>query len=275
MSLETAPTQFIEATGTRFAYRKIGLSEGTPLVLLQHFSGTIDYWDPAVVNALALGRPVIVFDNAGVGKSSGTVPDNVAQMATDAKSFVLALGFATIDLLGFSLGGMVAQLLAAEHPKLVRKILLVGTAPQGGEQHLMEVLQEAQSHKEAPDPRLPLFFTQSKASQNAGLAFLKRAAARTGDRDPDSGQEIMAQQAKALIGWCASKDPDNKILSAIKQPVLVVGGSDDTMLPSTNAYFMFRHLPDAQLILYPDSGHGALFQYPKRFVEHAALFLAE
>lgn len=233
----------------------------------------MDSWDPAVVNALAEGRPVIVFDNKGLGKSSGATPDSVAPMAVDAASFISALGFTTVDLLGYSLGGMIAQILAAEHPKLIRKVLLVGTAPQGGEEHLMEVLKEAQSHKEAPDPRLPLFFTSSAASQAAGLAFLKRASARTVDRDPDSGEAVMAQQAKALIGWCANKDPGNKILGSIDQPVLIVSGSNDTMLPDSNAYFMFKHLRNTQLILYPDAGHGALFQYPGRFVSHAALFL--
>jgi pimeloyl-ACP methyl ester carboxylesterase len=151
----------------------------------------------------------------------------------------------------------------------------VGTAPQGGEQHLMEVLQEARSHQEAPDPRLPLFFTRSAASQAAGLAFLKRANARSVDRDPDSGQAIMGSQAKALISWCATRDPDHKVLADIRQPILVVSGSNDTMLPDSNAWLMFRHLRNAQLILYPDSGHGALFQYPQRFVKHAAQFLAE
>ena len=275
MTLETTPTEFVEAAGTRFAYRRLGKRDGTPLICLQHFSGTMDTWDPAVVNALAKDRPVIVFDNTGLGKSGGKTPDSVAQMATDAQSFISALGFTKIDLLGYSLGGMVAQILAAEHRPLVRQVLLVGTAPRGGEEHLMEVLKEAQSHKEAPDPRLPLFFTPSATSQAAGLAFLKRASARTVDRDPDSGEAIMAQQAKALIGWCATKDPDNKILSVIDQPVLIVCGSNDTMLPDSNAYFMFKHLRNAQLILYPDAGHGALFQYPERFVSHAAIFLAE
>src|SRR5271156_5454865 len=256
MTLETAPTEFLNTAGTNFAYRCLGPAEGTPLVCLQHFSGTMDSWDPAVVNALAERRPVIVFDNTGLGKSSGTTPDTVARMAVDANNFISALGLDTVDLLGYSLGGMVAQVLAAEHPNLVRKLLLVGTAHQGGEEHLMAVVKEAQSHKEAPDPRLPLFFTPSAASQTAGLAFLKRASARTQDRDPDSGQEIMGQQAKALIGWCATKDPDNRILKAIGQPVLIVSGSDDTMLPDYNAYFMFKHLKNAQLILYPDAGHG-------------------
>jgi pimeloyl-ACP methyl ester carboxylesterase len=273
MSLENAPTEVIETSGIKFAYRRLGTREGTPLICLQHFTGTMDSWDPAVVNGLAESRPVIVFDNAGVGRSSGRTPDNVAQMATDAEQFIAALGIARVDLLGYSLGGFVAQVLGAKSSGLVRKMILVGTAPQGGEEHLLKVLGEAFSHTEAPDVRLPLFFTSSAESQTAGRAFLKRASVRTMDRDPDRGKAVSDPQAKALINWCASKDPEHSVLRAIDQPVLIVSGSDDTMLPDGNAYFMFKHLKNAQLILYPDSGHGALFQYPKLFVEHALLFL--
>ena len=272
-SLETAPTEMIANEGITFAYRRLGRRDGTPLVFLQHFTGNLDAWDPAVVNALAEDRPVIVFDNTGVGKSSGATPDNVAQMARDARGFISALGLPAVDLLGYSLGGFVAQQLAADYQGLIRKVILVGTAPQGGEEHLLAVLDEAHSHKEAPDIRLPLFFTQSEASQNAGRAFLERV--RTVDRDPESGDTIAGPQAKALITWCASKDPENSILRMINQPVLVVSGSDDTMLPDVNAYFLFKHLRNAQLILYPDAGHGALFQYPERFVKHVKQFLTE
>lgn len=270
--LVTATTEFIDAQGIRFAYRAFGRSGATPLVFLQHFTGNMDSWDPAVVDGLAEERPVVVFDNTGVGNSGGKTPDNVAQMATDALQFISALGLKRVDLLGYSLGGFIAQTIAADHPQLVRKILLVGTAPQGGEEHLLQVLADARSRK-AADTRLPLFFTPSEASQAAGQAFLSRARARTVDRDPESGSAIADAHAKALITWCATKDPENSILRAIEQPVLIVSGSHDTMLPDQNAYFMFKHLKNAQLILYPDSGHGVLFQYPESFVAHATLFL--
>jgi pimeloyl-ACP methyl ester carboxylesterase len=240
---------------------------------LQHFSGNIDAWDPAVVNVLATNRPVIAFDNAGVGRSTGQTPDNIAAMARDAVAFINLLGLPEVDLLGFSLGGCVAQQIAAEHERLVRKLILVGTAPKGGEEHLLPVLQKAFSQADAPDPRLPLFFTTSSASRSAGLAFLKRTKVRKDDRDTDNGSAVTDPQAKALITWCATPDPGHAILRAIRQPVLVVSGSHDTMLPANNAYAMFRELSNAQLVLYPDSGHGALFQHHEMFVSHVRTFL--
>ena len=271
-TLETAPTRYIEGHGIRFAYRRLGPASGTPLILLQHFSGNIDAWDPAVVNALAADRPVIAFDNAGVGRSTGQTPDNVEAMARDAVAFIGALGLRQVDLLGFSLGGCVAQLIAAEHGQLVRKLILVATAPKGGEEHLLAVLKAAFSDADAPDPRLPLFFTTSRDSQSSGLAFLKRANVRK-DRDTDNGSAVTDPQAKALITWCATPDPGHAILHAIRQPTLVVSGSHDTMLPASNAYAMSRELSNAQLILYPDSGHGALFQHHDIFVSHVRTFL--
>ncbi|RAZ91149.1 alpha/beta hydrolase [Mesorhizobium hawassense] len=272
-TLETAPTRYIEGGGIRFAYRRLGPSTGTPLVLLQHFSGNIDAWDSAVVNTLTVDRPVIAFNNAGVGRSTGQTPDNIAAMARDAVAFIELLGLSEVDLLGFSLGGCVAQQIAAEHGRLVRKLILVGTAPKGGEEHLLTVLQDAFSQTDAPDPRLPLFFTKSSASQSAGLAFLKRAKMRQEDRDTDNGGAVTDPQAKALITWCATPDPDHATLRAIRQPALVVSGSHDSMLPADNAYAMFKALSSAQMILYPDSGHGALFQHHELFVSHVRTFL--
>jgi pimeloyl-ACP methyl ester carboxylesterase len=273
VTLQTAPTLYVDGGGIRFAWRRLGPKNGIPLVLLQHFSGNIDAWDPAVVNALADERPVIVFDNAGVGRSTGQTPDSVEAMARDAITFITSLGLHQVDLLGFSLGGCVAQQIASVRGDLVRKLILVGTAPQGGEQHLMAVLQAAFADRSAPDPRLPLFFTSSANSQSAGFAFLQRTRERTEDRDVESGSDVNGSQAKALISWCAVVDPEHTILRTIDHPTLVVSGSADTMLPVGNAYTMYKAMKNAQLILYPDSGHGVMFQYPDMFVGNALNFL--
>lgn len=272
MMLAHAPTQFAEAGGIRFSYRRLGAAQGVPLLCLQHFTGTMDSWDPDVVDDLAETRPVIVFNNAGVGLSTGSVPDDVARMAEDARAFMAALGLNQVDLLGFSLGGFIAQLLSAETPGLVRRLVLAGTAPKGGEQHLLAVMADAQARMGADDIRLPLFFTRSAASQAAGHAFLARAAARTADRDPDSTEAVSNRQGKALIDWCAAPGGET-LMAAIRQPALVVCGSDDTMLPNANAVRLYKGITDAQLILYPDSGHGALFQHAGLFAAHCRLFL--
>ncbi|EPE96328.1 alpha/beta fold hydrolase [Rhizobium grahamii] len=272
MSLETAKTEYLDTGNVRFAFRRFGRDSGTPLILLQHFTGTMDSWDPTVVNRLAEARPVIVFDNLGIGTSTGRTPDTVEQMAADAETFIRGLDLTQVDLLGFSLGGMLAQVLAVQHPELIRKIIIAGAAPRGGEEHLLAVVDEAFAQGTS-DVRLPLFFTPSEDSQRAGRGFVARATARTQDRDPDSGDDVSEPQAKAIIGWCAAKDEGDATLRAIGQPTLIVHGSDDTMFPSINAYTMFKAMKNAQLILYPDSGHGALFQYAETFVAHCQTFL--
>jgi pimeloyl-ACP methyl ester carboxylesterase len=272
MSLETAKTEHLDVGGVRYAFRRLGPPAGTPLLLLQHFTGTMDAWDPAVVNRLAETRPVIVFNNRGIGTSTGKTPDTVEQMAADTGAFIRGLSLTEVDLLGFSLGGMLAQVLAVQNSGLVRKIIIAGAAPRGGEEHLLAVVDDAFA-KGAPDVRLPLFFTPSEESQCAGRAFVTRATARAQDRDPDSGDDVSEAQAKAIISWCAAKDEDEATLRAIAHPTLIAHGSDDTMFPSINAYNMFKAMKNAQLILYPDSGHGALFQYPETFVAHCRTFL--
>ncbi len=271
-TLERAPRRYVDSGGVRFAYRRLGPEAGIPLILLQHFTGTMDAWDPAVVNALAARRPVIAFNNAGVGTSSGETPDTVEQQVADAEAFIAVLGLKQVDLLGFSLGGFLAQVMATRGAVDVRRMILAGTAPRGGEEHLLQVVEEAFA-RNARDVRLPLFFTPSEASQAAGAAFVDRASVRTSDRDPDRGEAVSNPQAQAIIRWCAEPDPDHASLKAIRQPTLIVHGSDDTMFPSINAYEMFKNMSGATLIIYPDSGHGALFQYPETFVSHVETFL--
>ncbi|MGJ4995582.1 alpha/beta fold hydrolase [Bradyrhizobium sp. HKCCYLS3077] len=270
---ETSPNRYVVASdGVKYAYRKLGKAGTPPLVCLQHFTGTMDSWDPAVIDALAQNRPVVVFDNAGVGVSGGQTPDSVEQMAIDAEAFIGALDLGPVDLLGFSLGGFIAQAMAARGKIAVRKIASVGSAPQGGEEHLLEVVTAAFAQN-AADVRLPLFFTASERSQAAGRAFVARGAKRTHERDPESGKEISDAQAKAIIRWCADKTTGHALLKRIAQPTLIVHGSDDTMFPVSNAFEMFKAMSNATLIVYPDSAHGALFQYPEMFSAHVDLFL--
>lgn len=272
----TAPTRFVEANGTRYAYRRFGATDGVPLVFLQHFTGTMDSWDPSVVDGFARERPVILVDNAGVSRSSGLTPDDITSMADHVRAFLAALGLTRVDLLGFSLGGFIAQVVASQHPDLVRRLILAGTGPEGGDgiQNLGEVVGRGVQASPA-EPRLFLFFDQTESSQGAGRAFIERQALRTADRDPDSSEQTIAAQLKAILGWGTSP-PANGVarLRRITQPVLVVNGRVDVMVPTVNSFALFQELPDARLILYPDSGHGAIFQYSDPFVGEGLRFLA-
>jgi len=273
----TAETRFVEADGIRFAYRRLGRRDGVPLVLLQHFTGTMDTWDPDVVDGLAVACPVILFDNAGVSRSSGTTPTNVRDMARHALAFIRALGLEQVDLLGFSLGGFVAQILAAEHPDLVRRVILAGTGPEGGEgiANLPQVLEQAQQHS-PEELRLFLFFSWSGAGQAKGRAFIERQARRTVDRDPPSGEQTVGAQFQAIVAWGSGSSADGAArLRRITQPVLVVNGKADIMVPTGNSYYLFHELPNARVVLYPDSGHGALFQYADLFVQEALALLGD
>lgn len=273
----TAETRFVEADGIRFAYRRLGRRDGVPLVLLQHFTGTMDMWDPDVVDGLAAARPVILFDNAGVSRSSGSTPDNVRDMARHALAFIRALGPDQVDLLGFSLGGFVAQIMAVEHPDLVRRVILAGTGPEGGKgiANLPQVLEQAQQQSPG-ELRLFLFFSQSAAGQAAGRAFIERQARRTVDRDPPSSDQTVGAQFQAIVAWGNGSSADGAArLRRMTQPVLVVNGKADIMVPTANSYHLFGELPNARVVLYPDSGHGALFQYPDLFVQEALALLED
>jgi pimeloyl-ACP methyl ester carboxylesterase len=276
---QTAPTQFVEANGVRFAYRRFGTPDGVPLVFNQHFTGTMDHWDPAVTDGLAAMREVILFNNAGISSTSGEAPASVEEMAFNASAFIKALGLAKVDVLGFSLGGFVAQALAVADPGLVRRLILVGTGPRGGDR-MATLTPEAQAVFGAtyanPDELwLGVFFTPSQASQAAGRAFLRRFRLRVEDRDPEVGGTVASAQLDAIGRWGAPRANAFDYLRAIVHPTLVVNGSSDVIIYTINSYILQQNLPNAQLILYPDSNHGSQYQYPKRFVQHVSLFLSE
>jgi pimeloyl-ACP methyl ester carboxylesterase len=273
---ETAPTRFIEANGIRYAYRRFGKESGVPLVFLQHFRGTMDNWDPMITNGFAQDRPVVLFDNAGVGLSGGETPDNVADMARHAVAFIEALGLTQVDLLGFSLGGFVAQQVTLGHPDLVRRVVLAGTGPQGGEgmdRFTPAVEAVATKEKSGPESLLFLFFEPTATSQAAGRAFLQRLGARTTDREEPSSLQTRDAQLKAIQAWGVPEGERYARLKQIRQPVLVANGANDIMVPTVNSFILSQRLPNASLILYPDSGHGFLFQYAELFVEHVSRFL--
>ncbi|HEX4196240.1 MAG TPA: alpha/beta hydrolase [Caulobacteraceae bacterium] len=272
---ETAPTLFAEANGVRFAYRRFGKAGAVPIVFNQHFQGTLDHWDPAVTDGLAQTREVILFDNAGVAASSGETPSSFQEMGANAIAFVRALGLAQVDVLGFSIGGMVAQEITLQAPDLVRKLILVGTGPRGAD---MAASQSQAIFAATYDPPehlwLKVHFTPSPASQAAGLAFLERKLRRR-DRDPLVGRQTIDAQLAAIGKYIAYQGQDGYLdyLKTMRQPTLVVQGSNDVIIPTYNSYVLQQTLPDAQLIVYPDANHGSFYQYPDRFVPEAVLFL--
>jgi pimeloyl-ACP methyl ester carboxylesterase len=274
---QTAPTQFIEANGIRFAYRRFGNAAGVPLVFNQHFTGTMDHWDPAVTDGFARDREVILFNNAGVSSSSGEVPTRIAQMGADAAAFIKALGLAKVDVLGFSIGGFVAQEIALQAPDLVRRLVLVGTGPRSGE-GMATLTPEAQEifgiTYDQPDHLwLRVHFTQSEQSQAAGRAFLTRFRRRTENRDPEVTEHVAPAQIEAIGEWGTSRERPFEYLQSIRQPTLVVNGGKDVIIYAVNSFILQQHLPDAELILYPDANHGSQYQYPALFVADATRFL--
>jgi pimeloyl-ACP methyl ester carboxylesterase len=269
-----APTETIDIGGTRFAYRQLGADTGVPVVFLNHLAAVLDNWDPRVIDGIAAKRRVIVFDNRGIGASGGSTPNSVEAMARDAIAFIRALGFDQVDLLGFSLGGMVSQVIAQDQPQLVRKLILAGTGPAGGEGidkvtpiTLRAMARGAVTFK---DPKTYLFFTRTPNGRKAAREFLERLKERTQDRDKAISPISFRAQLKAIHAW-ANQQPSD--LSNIRQPALIANGDQDRMVPSSNSVELARRLPNARLKLYPDAGHGGVFQYHQEFVTEALDFL--
>jgi pimeloyl-ACP methyl ester carboxylesterase len=275
----SAPTQFVQAGAIRFAYRRFGQDTGVPLLFMPHFRAGMDHWDPAVTDGFAASRPVILFDNAGVAGSSGKTPETIEAMAEHAADFVGALGVSTVDVLGFSIGGYIAQALSLQHPALLRRLILVGTGPRGGEpaQDPKSAEYGAMTNSKTGEGPLEaflyLFFRPSQTSQAAGNAFWQRRHLRKHDVDPPSSAQTMAAQRTAITAWREVRGERYSELANIPQPTLVVNGNHDIMVPTINSFILSQKIPQAQLIIYPDSGHGALFQFSELFVAHGKLFL--
>ena len=273
-SYKNAPTRTVTAGGVELAYRDLGPKTGTPVIFLTHLAANLDNWDPRVVDGIAAQHRVITFDNRGVGASSGTVPKTIEAMANDAVTFIRALGFDQVDILGFSLGGMIAQVVALEEPRLIRKLILTGTGPAGGEGidkvTRISNLDIARALLSFRDPKTFLFFTRSANGKRSAKEFLARLKERTENRDKAMSLFGYRAQLKAIHRWGRQEPAD---LSVIEQPALVANGDHDRMVPTTNTVDLDRRLPNSELLIYPDAGHGGIFQYHDEFVAKALALL--
>ena len=274
-SYAQAPTRAITAGGVTYAYRELGPKGGIPVVFFVHLAATLDNWDPRIIDPIAAGRHVIAFDSRGVGASTGHVPDSIEAMADDAYTFIKALGFDTIDVFSFSMGGFIAQDLVVKHPELVRRLVLTGTGPRGGKDidkvvgvTYWDILRATMTRS---DPKEFLFFNRNATGRPAARAFVKRLQERTADRDADVTVRAFRAQLKAIEKFGRSAPAD---LSKLTQPTLIANGDNDRMVPSTLSEDLHRRINGSELVIYPDSGHGSIFQFHQKFAPVAVEFLA-
>lgn len=274
-SYAQAPARTVTAGGVTYAYRELGPKGGIPVVFFVHLAATLDNWDPRIVDPIAQGRHVIAFDQRGVGASSGSVPKTIEEAADDAYSFIKALGHETIDIFSFSMGGMIAQDLVVKHPELVRRLVLTGTGPRGGKDMdkvvrttYYDVLRATLTRS---DPKEFLFFNRNATGKRAAKAFVQRLGERTVDRDAKISTKAFQTQLSAIKKFGLSAPSD---LSVITQPTLIANGDDDRMVPSVLSEDLHRRIAGSELIIYPDSGHGGIFQFHEEFAPVAVRFLA-
>ena len=269
-----APARTITAGGVTYAYRELGLRDGIPVIFFVHLAANLDNWDPRIVDPIARNHHVITFDNRGVGGSTGEVPDSIEAMADDAVTFIRALGFDQVDIFSFSLGGMVAQALVVKHPGLVRRLILTGTGPAGGKDidkvagtTYYDMLRAILTRS---DPKEFLFFNRNAAGKPAARAFVNRLKERTADRDVPVKIKAFQTQLKAIKKWGRSAPAD---LTTITHPTLIANGDNDRMVPSVLSTDLHHRIKGSDLIIYPDSGHGGIFQFHDKFAPVAVAFL--
>jgi pimeloyl-ACP methyl ester carboxylesterase len=277
---ETAVTQYVHANGTRLAFRRLGLHSGTPLVMLMHFRGNMDFWDPALINSLARSRPIILLDNAGIGKSGGEIPTTLQGWAAHVIALLEALNIRQIDLLGFSMGGGAAQHIALAAPGLVRKLILAGTRTSRtpntvlGPQKIFSALAHSVTEEEFREAFVLSFFRPGRRGRAAGLASWDRIFSRKHDRAPHLSPELAKRQTEAFSKFSVPS-PDNPYerFHELKMPVFVANGNNDLLIPTVNSFELAQLLPNAHLHIYPNSGHGFLYQYAELFAKHVDIFL--
>jgi pimeloyl-ACP methyl ester carboxylesterase len=271
---QTTPNKTVDVHGTSFAYRELGKPGGVPVVFLHHFTAVLDDWDPRVLDGVAAQHHVIAFDNRGVGATGGKVPTDIEQMGADAIAFIRALGYDQVDLIGFSLGGAVAQMVALQAPDLVRRMVVAGSGPRGGGGIWKMPFIVGGAYTKAfltrKDPRHFLFFPRTAAGKKAANAYFDRLAERTLGRDKPISSQARLAQLKAITG--AGLHPADD-LSTITIPVFVANGDKDLMVASEHSKDMAARLPNSRLRIYPDSGHGGVFQYHEEFVPEVLDFL--
>lgn len=269
-----APGLTITANGVTYAYRELGPKGGVPVVFFVHLAATLDNWDPRIVDPIAANHHVITFDNRGVGASTGKVPGSIEEMADDAHAFIEALGFDSVDVFALSLGGMVAQSLATSHPALIRKLILMGTGPRGGNSTdkvgAITYLDMARAALSNSDPKEFLFFNRDMEGRQAAKAFMKRLQERKVDRDEPITIRAFQTQLKAIKSWGRATPMD---LAQITQPTLIVNGDNDRMVPTRFSHDLNRRIHGSELIIYPGAGHGSIFQYHEQFSPVAIEFL--
>ncbi|MBP7128893.1 MAG: alpha/beta hydrolase [Trichococcus sp.] len=270
-----APNKSIRtANGITYVYRELGEKIGIPIVFFTHLSANLDNWDPRIIDGIAKQHWVITFDNTGVGLSSGQVPGTIKEMAEDAIDFIKALGFKQIDILSFSMGGMIAQELLELEPTLIRKVILTGTGPRGGKgiENVTKISNQdlVRAIFTLKDVKTYLFFTRTSNGKKKAKEFLARIKERKKNRDKMISLKGYLTQLKAINRWGKSTPAD---LSKIKQPILVVNGEADRMVPTENSYDLVQRLPNSKLVIYKDAGHGAIFQYHEEFTKEVLAFL--